>query len=408
MKQNDSAIANKFSAFVGKFKMESPIHISKRMDMPKWKALLIKAGAVVLAFFVCAIITVAEGGNFGGFFVEMGKGNFMQLRNFINLLQEMAILLIIALAVTPAFKMKFWNIGAEGQVLMGGLMCATCMFYIKGSVPNEALIIIMLLASVAGGAIWGVIPAIFKAKWNTNETLFTLMMNYIAIGLVAYTIMIWVPSGSAVLGVLRYGQFPRVNNQPYVINIIVVAIVTVFMYIYLRFSKHGYELSVVGESVNTAKYIGISVPKVIIRTMLLSGAICGIAGWLLVGGTSFSITTETAGGRGFTAILVSWLGQFNPIYMAVIAFLVAFLKKGAAQLSMTYGLGGSYPDIITGVFFFIVIASEFFVNYRVKFNFRKAKSEAVVSDEIAQSEQLEEPSGVQTEEQTEVDEEVTK
>lgn len=380
---------SKFDAFVDKLKKESPIHISKRVDMPAWKQWLIRLAAIVVALFICAIITVSEGGDFGGFFVQLGNANFMQLRNFIVLLQETAILLLIALAITPAFKMKFWNIGAEGQVLMGGLMCATCMFYLGGKMSNSALIVVMLIASIAGGAIWAVIPALFKAKWNTNETLFTLMLNYIAMGLISFVLTIWVRSGSGVLGVLRYGQFPRIGNQPYVLNIIIVAIITVLIWIYLRFSKHGYELSVVGESINTAKYIGISVPKVIIRTMLLSGALCGIAGWLLVGGTSYSITTNTAGGRGFTAILISWLGHFEPISMVVFSLIAAFLSKGASQVALTYHLSGSFPEIITSIFFFAIIACEFFNNYKVKFNFahfKKSKEQggeattAVISD----------------------------
>lgn len=359
---------SKFDEFVEKLKNQSPVHISKRMDAPKWLPWVVRVSAVVIAFLLCAIICAGEGGTFGGFFSETFRAAFSTERRVVNLFQETAILLLIALAVTPAFKMKFWNIGAEGQTIMGGLMSVVCIKYLGGKVPDGGLIVICLIAAIAGGAIWAIIPAIFKAKWNTNETLFTLMMNYIAIGIVAFSIVAWVPTGSAVLGILQYGHFPNLFNQPYVLNIIIVVIITVLVWIYIRFSKHGYEMSVVGESINTAKYIGISVPKVIIRTMLLSGVICGIAGWLLVNGTSFSITTETVGGRGFTAILVSWMGQFNPFAMAVIAFLVAFLTKGGSQLASTYNFGGSFPDILTGIFFFLFIASEFFVNYKVKFS----------------------------------------
>ncbi len=383
---------SKFDAFVDKLKKESPIHIAKRMDAPKWLPWVVRVSAVIVAIFVCAIVCVGEGGSFGGFFTELFRASFSTGRRVVNLLQEIAILLLIALAVTPAFKMKFWNIGAEGQVLMGALMSVVCIKYLgtyvtNGSMSDGGLIFICLIAAIVGGAGWAVIPAIFKAKWNTNETLFTLMMNYIATGIVAFSIVAWVPAGSFTLGILPQGHLPNVGGYPYIINIIVVAILVVLVWVYLRFSKHGYEISVVGESVNTARYIGVSVPKVIIRTMLLSGMLCGVAGWLLVNGASFSITTETVGGRGFTAILVSWLGQFNPFAMVVVAFLVAFLTKGGSQLASTYNFGGSFPKIMTGIFFFIFIACEFFVNYKLKFNFEhlrkeKNQNECVADDVI--------------------------
>ena len=118
------------------------------------------------------------------------------------------------------------------------------------------------------------------------------------------------------------------------LNILIVLVLTVAMYIYLKYSKHGYELSVVGESENTAKYIGINVKKVILRTMFVSGAVCGIAGFLLVGGTDHTISSTTAGNRGFTAIMVSWLAKFNPIYMIITSLLLVFLSAGASQISM--------------------------------------------------------------------------
>lgn len=360
---------SKFDEFVEKFKKESPIHISKRMDAPKWLPIVIRIVAVVAAFFICAIVTAFfEPTAFGTFFVEMFNGTFSTERRVINLFEEMAILLLIALAVTPAFKMKFWNIGAEGQVLMGALMSATCIHYLGGQIPDGGLIVICLIAAIAGGAVWTLIPALFKAKWNTNETLFTLMLNYIAMGLISFVITIWVKSGSGVVGVMPYGHLPTLGDQPYILNIIIVAVITVLIGVYLRYSKHGYELSVVGESINTAKYIGISVPKVIIRTMILSGAMCGVAGWLLVNGASYTINTSLAGGRGFTAILVSWLAHFDPIVMVITAFLVAFMSRGAAQVSTIANIGGSFSDIVTAVFFFVVIASEFFVSYKVKVN----------------------------------------
>lgn len=359
-------------------KLNTPlIHISKRSDIAKWKAWLIRLAAVVIALLVCgAISAIITEGSFGVFFKQVFDGAFGTPRRIWKLFQNIAMLLIVALAVTPAFKMKFWNIGAEGQTLMGALFCTICIMYLGGKVSDPVLIVIMMIASVVGGALWAVIPALFKAKWNTNETLFTLMMNYVATCLVGFCIMSWAKTGSATLGELKFGQLPALGGQAYLLNILIVAFLTAIVAVYLRYSKHGYEISVVGESMNTARYIGINVKKVIIRTMLLSGAICGIAGFLLVGGTNHTLTKVIVDGRGFTAILVSWLGMFNPLFMTVISFFVVFLDQGAAQYSTIYMLGEYFPDIITGIFFIFIVGCEFFINFKVKF--RTSKKEVKV------------------------------
>ena len=355
-------------------KIHEPLfHVVKRSKdaLPTWKAWLIRGAAIVISLLVCSIIIVLlTGQNPIDVFAALIKGSFGSKRKFWNLLQNLAMLLCISLAVTPAFKMKFWNLGAEGQVLTGALCSMVLMFMVGDRIPNAVLIIAMLAASILGGIIWGLIPAVFKAKWNTNESLFTLMMNYIAIQLVSFAIMVWVPSGSSVMGLVNSsshaGWIPDLFGQKYLVNIIIVALVTVFMFIYLNYSKHGYEISVVGESENTAKYIGINVKKVVIRTMILSGGLCGLAGFLLVAGTNHTITKDLAGGNGFTAIMVSWLAKFNPIVMIVTSFLIAFLQRGAGEIATNFNLNTSIADILTGIIIFFIIGSEFFINYQIK------------------------------------------
>ena len=220
------------------------------------------------------------------------------------------------------------------------------------------------------------------------------MLNYIASGLIVYLITIWAPTGSGSLGVEQYGHLPLIGGQRYVFNIIIVAIFTVLMFVYLKYSKHGYELSVVGESVNTAKYVGINVRGVIVRTMVLSGILCGIAGFLLVCGADYTISANTAGGRGFTAILVSWLAGFNPAIMAVMAFLVAFISQGAKQVATISGFRNSFADIMTAIFFFGLIASNFFISYKLKVNKKfferfKKKVEAKNEEIIVESDNSE-------------------
>ncbi len=350
---------------------EPLLHITKR-DAPSWiTGIIIRAAAIFGALVICsAVIVLMTGLNPVDVYSKMFEGSFGTERKIWNLLQEMAMLLCISLAVTPAFKMKFWNLGAEGQVLVGGLAAAACMHYAGDSaIPNGLLIPLMLVASIVAGIIWAVIPAICKAQWGTNESLFTLMMNYVAIQLVSFMIAVWVTSGSGVMGIINQktelGWLPKIFDQRYGINILSVAVLTVAMYIYLKYSKQGYEISVVGESENTARYIGINVKKVIIRTLLVSGAVCGVAGFLLVSGTNHTISKEIAGGMGFTAIMVSWLAKFNPAMMVVTSFLIVFLQRGSGEIATAFRLDESVSDILTGIIIFFIIGCEFFINYKV-------------------------------------------
>lgn len=360
-----------------KAKHEPLFHMVKRDSISMVKTVKIRTYAVIGALLVAGIVfMLLTRQNPLKIYGEMINGAFGTPRRIWKMLQRIAILLCLSLAVTPAFKMKFWNCGAEGQALMGGLGTVMCMFYLGGKIPQPLLLLCMLIAGVLFGIIWAVIPALFKAKWNTNETLFTLMMNYVAIRLVAYFIKLWATDGSGVLRPMTKYGLPKLFGQDYLLNIICVALLTAVVYVYLKYSKHGYEISVVGESINTAKYIGISVKTVIIRTMVLSGALCGIAGFLLVGGTDRTISTETVGGQGFTAIMVSWLAKFNPLYMILTTFLIIFLQLGSSQVSTAFNISDSVSDIVTGIILFFIIGSEFFINYKIVFRSHKKEENA--------------------------------
>lgn len=349
-------------------------HIVKRSNVSMKKAIAVRAIAIVVALLVAGLfIFIITKRNPIEIYKQMFLGVFGSAHRITKALKSLAILLCISLAVTPAFKMKFWNCGAEGQALIGGLACAASMFYLGGSVPKWLLVIVMIVTSILAGAIWAVIPALFKAKWNTNETLFTLMMNYVATSLVAFFIKCWAKDGSGILRPMTQYGLPQIANTDYLLSVIVVALLTVAIYIYMKYSKHGYEIAVVGESENTARYIGINVKKVIIRTMLLSGAICGLCGLLLVGGIDKTISTETVGGQGFTAIMVSWLGKFNPIFMILTSFLIVFLQVGTKQVSTSFRIDTSLADITTAIILFFIIGCEFFINYELRF--RKKEKE---------------------------------
>ena len=359
---------------------QSLFHISKRDALPWYLSAAIRGGAIVLALIVCALVTtLLTGENPFSIYATIFHGAFGTARKTWVTFQNLAVLLGISLAVTPAFKMRFWNIGAEGQVLIGCLATAACMITLGDKVPNALLILIMLAAAIAAGSLWGFLPAFFKARWNTNETLFTLMMNYIATQLAAFFIIVWeVPKGAGKIGIINQnteaGWLPVIAGKQYLLTILVVAVLTGIMYVYLTYSKHGYEIAVVGESQRTASYAGIKVDRVIVRTMVLSGAVCGLMGLLLTSGNDHTLTTTIVGGRGFTAVMVSWLAKFNPIAMVFTSLLLVVLSRGASEISSEFMLNHSFADILTGIILFFIIGSEFFLTYKV--SLRKGKKEA--------------------------------
>ncbi len=347
------------------------MHIVKRDRIPLWKACLIRAAAVLLSLIVCAVIIVSVTGmNPIAVYGAMWDGALGTARRMWVTLRDSAILLCIALAILPAFRMRFWNIGAEGQVLMGALATAAVMIY-GAKWPSWALYALMPAAGVLAGALWGLIPAVFKARWNTNETLFTLMLNYVAMQAVTFAIIYWEnPKGSNSVGLInrqtRAGWLPDLFGNAYLLTIFIVLVIVALLYVYMRSTKQGYEIAVVGESENTARYAGINVRRVIMRTMALSGGIAGVAGFLLVGGAGHTISTSVAGGRGFTAIVVAWLGKLNPFAMLVVAFFLVFMEKGSIQIATQFGLNESASEILTGVILFFILGCEFFINYRME------------------------------------------
>ena len=353
---------------------EPLFHIVKRDRIPMWKGLLIRVGAVAAAIVVCLLFSFIVVGITPDVVVSSFlKGNLGSERRIFILLKDLSVLLLIALALTPAFRMRFWNIGAEGQVLVGALAAVSCAYYLGGKINEILLLALMFIAAVMAGAIWGLLPAVFKALWNANETLFTLMMNYIATCLVSYMLASQFASASNSLPELQFGHLNFIPSWGFgdeVTAVIFAVVITVLMFIYLRYSKHGYEISVVGESENTARYIGINVKKVIIRTMVISGALCGLAGFLIIAVFDHTITTNTAGGQGFTAIMVSWLGKFNPFIMSGVALLISFLNNGADQLVTdlsSTGISPDLPSVIVGIILFFIVGCEFFINYQIKF-----------------------------------------
>ncbi len=347
------------------------LRIARREDIPRWKSWGIRLIAILLALVVDALIIYAVVHmNPVAVYQTMFEGAFGTTRRSWVTIRDCCLLLCISVGLAPAFKMKFWNLGAEGQILVGAIATAACMIYMGGKIPNWLLLLAMAVASMLAGAVWALIPASAKARWDTNESLFTLMLNYVAIQLTSYAVARWEnPIGSNTVGIINQnsqaGWFPKVFGQMYGLNVILALALVIGVYAYLNYTKHGYEIAVVGESHNTARYAGINLTRVYLRTLMISGAICGFAGFIAVGGYGHTISTSTAGGRGFTAIIVAWLAKFNTFVMILIALLLAFLDNGATQIASQYNLNSYASQIIEGIILFFILGSEFFINYRV-------------------------------------------
>lgn len=346
------------------------IRTIKRAERSQRETIYIRLIAFALALIAGGIFILIIGYNPFTLYATIISGAFRSQMAIQATVKIMIPLLISSLGITLAFKMQFWNIGAEGQIIIGATFASYFALF-HNDLPHILLIIIMFIAGFVGGALWGLIPAYFKAKHNTNETLFTLMLNYIALHIITFLRDgPWKDPGSS--GFPKIARF-NVNAQldkvagvqfGWIIAIILVIIV----YVYQKYSKQGYEISVVGVSQATAKYAGMNVKKIILRTMMLSGGICGITGMIQATGSDMTLASSVAGGVGFTAIIVAWLANLNPFGILMVSFLFSVLEKGSSVMQSTYGLSSYSADVLQGIILFFILGCEFFIRY--KFIFR--------------------------------------
>ena len=272
-----------------------------------------------------------------------------------------------SLGVTLAFRMRFWNIGAEGQIIMGAVFASYFALFHAGW-NHWLLIAVMLLAGALGGGLWGLIPALCKVRWNTNETLLTLMLNYIALHIVSYLRDgPWRDMEAA--GFSKIARFDKNAALDKVLGVhfgwIIALLLAAAVFVYLGRTKQGYEIAVVGESQETARYAGMNVRRIILRTMALSGAVCGLGGMIQATGADITLTTAVAGGVGFTAIIVAWLAQLNAPMILVVSILFSVLEKGAGVVQSTYGISSNCAAVLQGIILFFILGCEFFVRYTV-------------------------------------------
>lgn len=360
------------------YKQKEPLlRIEKRAELPSKRILLLRLLAVVLSLIAGGIFIACVGQNPFVIYATILSGACRSVMAFQGTIKIMIPLLISSLGVTLAFKMKFWNIGAEGQIIFGAT-CATFFALFCSGMNHVLLVIIMFLVGFLGGGLWGLLPAVFKVKYNTNETLFTLMLNYIALHIVSYLRDgPWMdPSAQGFPKIARFDKNASLDKLFGIqFGWLIALILVVVLFVYLKYTKQGYEISVVGESQDTARYAGMNVKKIVLRTMFFSGGICGLAGMIQATGSDITLTTSVAGGVGFTAIIVAWLAQLNPFSILIVSFLFSVLEKGSSVIQSSFGLSTDCADVLQGIILFFILGCEFFVRYRFTFR-RKQKIEA--------------------------------
>ncbi|MCL1965040.1 MAG: ABC transporter permease [Firmicutes bacterium] len=349
-------------------KRDPLVRMVRRENISPAQALFIRAAALVCALLTGGLMILALGHNPFAVYADMIIGSLGTRTVLAETIRLAIPLLITALAISLAFKMSFWNIGGEGQILFGAVAASYFALFWADTLPRAPLLLIMAIAGALAGGLAGLLPALCKAKWDTNETLFTLMMNYIALCYIKY-----LQNGpwkdARLRGFPKIAMFEDIAKLPKLLGVhvgwIIALALAALVYLYLHHTKHGYEITVVGESPRTAKYAGMNVGRVIVRTMFLSGMLCGLTGFIQVAGADYTLTDSTAGGVGFTAITVAWLSKLNPAIMVFVSFAIAMLKKGANKIQTTFKIPASAADVLTGVLLFFMLGCEFFLTYRL-------------------------------------------
>ena len=343
------------------------LRMSARTDCSRNEAILIRTGAIVLALTTVAFFIMLLGHNPFSVYISMIEGAFGSVYRITETIRKAIPLIIASLGISLAFRLKFWNIGAEGQIIMGAFGATFCALNFQ-SLPSYILLPVMGIASIICGGIWGAIPAYFRAKFRTNETIFTLMMNYIALKWLTYLQYgPWKDPGA--LGFPKIPGFTENAILPSFFGLhigwIIAVILIIVLHIFVNHTKRGYEINVVGESENTGRYAGMNVKFIIIYTIFLSGGLCGLAGMIEASGVNKTLSVEITRGVGYTAIITSWLSSLRAPVIAVVCILFAAMIQGGTFIQMAFQIPQSAAQILQGMILFFVLGSEFFIRYRI-------------------------------------------
>jgi ABC-type uncharacterized transport system permease subunit len=357
--------------------MTIPLKIEKRLTPSRTASFLVPFISLLLALIFGGIILLAAGANPLTTYKAMFLGAFGNKYNLSETMVKAIPLMLCGLGVSIAFRMLFWNIGAEGQLAVGGIAAAGVALFGAELLPPALLLPAMLVAGFVAGALWGLVPALLKAFIRVNEIITTLMMNYIAILWVEYLFYgPWKdPAGYGFPGTAQFPEaawLPRLPGTRLHLGLAFGIVAAVFIWLVLGRTKWGYEIRVIGENPRAATYAGISLMRNIILVMILSGGLAGLAGMAEVSGISHRLQKGLTVGYGYTAIIVAWLGKLNPWGVLLVAVLLAGLLVGGDQIQITMQLPAAVALILQGAILFFMLGGDLFIRYRLRWEWSKA------------------------------------
>ena len=358
----------------------STFHIVKKTNQPLWKMVLYYVIAILIAMVIGAVLLASMGVDFVEFYKQMLTmgipGNKFAYKSVEGLIKVFVPLLITSLALSMAYKMKFWNVGGEGQFIIGALMAALIAIQGGDSLPTIVILPLMCIAGGLSAGIYGMIPALLKVRFNTSETLMTLMMNYIALYILVYfgqnktswNFFLRDDSERPVFRILPESTFmPGITIGRFTLNIslILALLFTAFMIVYLTKTKHGYEVSVVGDSINTAYYAGMKVKMIIVRTIFFSAFMVGVAGAFHVS-TSHALSETITNDVGWTGVIVAWLSKLNPVGILITSLLISILQYGCQVANTDFAnVDTNFADLMQGIILFAVLVADFTLRFKL-------------------------------------------
>ena len=355
-------------------------HVVKRDNCPLWKKLCLYLLAVAAALVLGGIVLLALGVNPLAYYSRMFTmgmvGNKIAYKTFENYLKVFVPLTVTSVALSLAFKMRFWNIGGEGQFILGAVAAATVAFKAGPVLPSALTLLLMCLAGMLAAGLYGALVAVLKVKFGTNETLMTLMLNYLALYFLTFlgeTQADWNfyldPTSVRPIfaSFAKVVAFPRLLIGKFGLNICVTLTVGIglLVFVYLKYTKHGYEIAVVGDSPGTAHYAGMKVNAIVLRTVFLSACLIGLAAAFKVG-TAGILSTAITDDVGWTGIIVAWLAQLNTAAIFLVSALISMLHYGSTVAAATFSrVDSSFANMLQGAILFLVLSADFYTRFRV-------------------------------------------
>ncbi len=342
---------------------------------PRWYPWVLSLLSVVVALLIGAIVLALAGGNPWASYAHIARASFGSIGVFSDTLVKAIPLMLVGLACTLAFRMKLWNIGAEGQFFIGafGASAVVLLPVLPEDAPRWLFILTMIVFGMAAGAIWGFIPGFLKARFQVNEIISTLMLNYIAISWNNYFIFaVWSDGGFQMSKVFpRNAWLPRLTDYAESIplfrgltthfGLVLAVIAAVVVWLILYRSQWGYEIRLVGDNPRAAQYAGISITRNTVLVMMLSGALAGLAGMSEISGVVHRLQGAISPGYGFTGIIVAWLAKLNPIAVVPVSILFGALILAGREIQPS-----GIPKLLQGIILVSLIASDFLMRYRIR------------------------------------------